>query len=59
MKADKIRELMTSARNELLERIRDSYTTQKGWNTASITVVNFEKLDRGRNKQLFDGTGAN
>ncbi len=34
MEAEKIREWITSARDELLERIRDSYTTQKGWKTA-------------------------
>ncbi len=39
MKTDKIRELITSARDELLERIRDSYTTRNGWNTARKYIL--------------------
>jgi len=34
MEAEKIRKEITRASDELLDCIRDSYTTQKGWNTA-------------------------
>ncbi len=34
MKIDKMQELIISAKDELLERIRDSFATRKGWNTA-------------------------
>ncbi len=34
MEAEKIRKEIARASDELLDRIRDSYTTRKGWNTA-------------------------
>ncbi len=34
MKAEEMRERLISGREELLERIRESYRTQKGWETA-------------------------
>ncbi len=39
MEAEKIREELTNASNELLKRIRDSYTIQKGWNTARKYIL--------------------
>ncbi len=39
MQADKIRRLITSAMDELLERIRNSYTTRKGWDTARKYIL--------------------
>ncbi len=39
MEAEKIREAITSARDELQERIRDSYTTRNGWKTAQRYIL--------------------
>ncbi len=39
METEKIREEIENASNELLERIRDSYRTRKGWETARKYIV--------------------
>jgi len=39
MKAEKIQKLITNASDKLLERIKDSYTTRNGWNTARKYIL--------------------
>ncbi len=51
MEAEKMRKEMARASDELLECIRDSYTTRKGWNTARKYI---HGLMSGAEKRVAD-----
>jgi len=60
MEAEKMGELMTRARDELLERIRDSYTTRNGWNTAQKYILSLMSGAERKNgwQRLSTGAGS-
>ncbi len=58
MEAEKIGELITKASDELLEQMKDSYTTRNGWNTARKYILGLMSgAERKNSWQLSEQLG--